>query len=138
MPENRIETPASMSGLVGGIIHDAQQLIRQELALARNEVKQEVEKAKTAAVSLAVGAFVTGFAGILLSLMLVHLLHWLSNDIHERFPLWACYGVIGAVFAAVGVLLLYAGRNKASDIHLVPPQTAATLKENAEWIKNQT
>src|SRR5919204_42605 len=56
MPENRIDSPpASMSSLVGGIISDAQQLIRQELLLARREVQQEVNKAKMAALSLAAG-----------------------------------------------------------------------------------
>jgi hypothetical protein len=140
MPENRIETQGTVSTLVGGIISDAQQLIRQEFLLARKEVQQEVEMAKTAALSLVVGAGITAVAGVLLSFTLVYLLHWLTNpaDPSNRFPLWACYGIIGGLFAVVGAGLLYLARQKASEIHVVPPRTAETLKENVEWIQNQT
>jgi hypothetical protein len=136
MPENRIETPpASVSSLVGGIISDAQQLIRQELALAKREMQEEVNKAKAAAVSLAAGGALALLGGVLLCLMLVYLLQWLTN---ENFPLWACYGVVGGLLALVGLILLYAARNKATDIHVVPPRTVETMKENLQWIKNQT
>ena len=47
------ESPPSLTALVGGIVNDLQQLIRQELQLARTEVKQEVDKVRTAAVSRA-------------------------------------------------------------------------------------
>jgi hypothetical protein len=127
-----------MTALVGGIINDAQQLIRQELALARREVQEEVNKAKTAALSLAVGVFITVFGGVLLSLMLVHLLHWLTNGMPAGFPLWACYGIVGGAFAFLGFLMLYAARSKASDINLMPRQSVETMKENVQWIKNQT
>src|SRR5437879_945908 len=104
MPENRIETPpASVSSLVGGIITDAQQLIRQELALAKREMQEEVNKAKTAAVSLAAGGALALLGGVLLCLMVVYLLHWLTNTTNEHFPLWACYGVVGGLLALVGL-----------------------------------
>jgi len=138
MTENRLENPASMTSLVGGIINDAQQLIRQELTLARREVQEEMNKAKAAAIALAVGAFITFFGGVLLSLMLVHLLHWLTNSMPPGFPLWACYGIVGAVFAFVGLVMLYAAANKAGAINLVPRQTVESMKENVQWIKNQT
>lgn len=138
MPEvNRLESssPASMSSLVGGIINDAQQLIRQEIALARREVQDEVAKAKTAAVSLAVGMGVTCLGVILLCFGLVYLLYWLTG---EQLALWGCYAIVGGVLLVVGVLLLFAARNKANEIHLVPPQTAETMRENVQWIRNQT
>ena len=39
----------SMASLVGGIVNDAQALIKQELALAKREVTDELNKAKEAA-----------------------------------------------------------------------------------------
>ncbi len=133
MLDNRVETPTSMSALVGGIISDAQQLIRQELMLARRELQDEVKKAKTAAISFAVGAFVALVGSALLCLMVVYFLNWATN-----LPLWGCFGIVGGLLALLGLILLLVARNKASEIHLVPPQTAATLKENVQWIKNQT
>jgi hypothetical protein len=136
MPENRIDSPpASVSSLVGGIISDAQQLIRQEVALAKREVQDEVTKAKTAAASLASGAAFALLGSALLCFMLVYLLYWLTS---EHLPLWACFGIIGGGLAVIGLILLYAARNKASEIRVVPPRTAETMKENVQWIKSQT
>jgi uncharacterized membrane protein YqjE len=143
---NRLESGAcstpnagpSISSLVGGIITDAQQLIRQEMQLARQELQEEVHKAKTAILSLAVGVGIAFFGVMLLCFGLVYLLYWATNDVHESFPLWAWFWIWGAILTAVGGAFLFAARSKVSDIHLVPPQTAQTMRENVRWIKNRT
>jgi hypothetical protein len=142
MPEstsNRLDGPSSVSALVGGIISDAQQLIRHEAALARREVKEEINKAKVAALSFAAGAAVVFFGVMLLCFMLVYLLWWLTNGLQPPgFPLWAWFGILGIVLVGAGGGLLLAARHKVSKINLVPPQTAQTLRENVQWIRNQT
>lgn len=137
MPENRLNSPppASMSSLVGGIITDAQQLIRQELLLARREIQDEINKAKVAALSVAVGGFVLLLGTILLCVGIAHLITWATQGV---IPLFGSYLIVGGVLAGAGAALLLLARNKASDIHLVPPQTAQTMRENVQWIKNQT
>lgn len=143
MPEQlQTDTQPSLTSLVAGIINDVQQLIRQELALAKSEVKQEWDKTKTAAVSFG-AAVVVGVLGVIhISLMLVFLLKWVSSPPagagEAGLPLWVCFGIIGGLFLVVGAVLFYAGKNKAEQIHVVPPQTAETMKENVQWIKNQT
>jgi uncharacterized membrane protein YqjE len=135
---NRLDSGPSISALVGGIITDAQQLIRQEMQLARREIQEEVQKAKAAALSLALGVGTLFFGALLLCFMLVHLLFWATNDVHQQFPLWAWFGIVGGAFTAAGLALLYNARSKAGEIHLVPPQTAQTMRENVRWIKNPT
>ena len=130
---NRLDPPASLSSLVGDIITDTQSLVRQEIALARREIRDEADKARTAVQSFAVGACTLLLGGILLCLMVAHLLFWLTE-----MPLWICYGIVGGVLLFAGVLLLQAARNKAGSINLLPPQTVQTMKENVQWIKNQT
>jgi uncharacterized protein YacL len=119
-----------MSALVTGIINDAQQLIRQELTLARREIQEEVHKAKSAAISMAAGAGLTALGGVLFSLMLVQLLAL------TPLPLWGCYAVVAGVFTAAGVGFMLAGRSTAAEVRMIPPRTAQTMKENAEWIQN--
>jgi hypothetical protein len=139
MPEHlQTDTSPSLTSLVSGIVNDAQQLIRQELALARSEVKEEWNKTKAAAASFCAAAALGTMSLVLLSLTLVHLLHRLANETAERFPLWACYGIIGGLFGFVALILFYAGKNKAEQINMVPRQTAETMKENVQWLKNQT
>lgn len=136
---SRLEGAASVSSLVGGIISDAQQLIRQEVALARREIQDEISKAKAAAVAFAAGAAVAFFGVMLLCFMLVYLCDWLTRGLEPPgFPLWGWFGIWGVVLVTGGGLLLLAAKNKVSDIHVVPPRTAQTLRENVQWIKNQT
>jgi Flp pilus assembly protein TadB len=126
------ETNPSMTSLVSGIVADLQRLLRQEMELARTEVRQEWDKAKTAAGALAAGAALFAVAGLLLCFMFVHLVHYFG------VPLWGCFGIVGGVLLLAGVVLAGTGYARARSVHVVPPQTVETLKENVQWIKNQT
>jgi len=132
---DNVQTDAqpSMTALVSGIVSDAQQLIRQELALAKSEMREEWCKTKSAAVSFGAAAGVGVLAVVLLSFMLVHLLNWLTG-----MPLWGCFAIVGGLFAAVAVILFFTGKNKAEQISVVPRQTMETMRENVQWLKNQT
>jgi uncharacterized membrane protein YqjE len=122
----------SLASLVSGIVNDVQQLVRQEINLARTEVKQEWDKAKTAAGALMAGMVLLGVGGVLLCFMLVYLIH--SFDV----ALWACFLIVGGLLVLTGAVLAGIGYSQASRVNVIPPQTAQTLKENVQWIKNQT
>jgi len=135
MAENvQSETTPSMASLVTGIIGDAERLVKQEVTLARRELQAEFEKLKTAIMSMALGGGVALLGGLLLSFFLVYFLNALTYD---RLPLWACFGIVGGLLAVTGGILLFIGATKVSEIQLVPPQTAETMKENVEWLQNQ-
>ena len=132
------ETPPSMASLLGGIVSDIQTLIRQEVKLARTELQKEWDKAKTAAGSMAVGAGILALGGILLCFMVVHLIAWAFGYPQEgkEWALWVSYLIVGGVLAVLGAVLFYTGRSKASEVNVIPQQTAETMKENVEWIQN--
>src|SRR5437773_490700 len=121
----------SVTALVTGIISDAQDLFRQQLALFKEEVTSEFHKAKEAAISsaLGVGGILVG-AGMFL-LMLVHLLNSAT-----QLPLWACYGLVGAAALIAGAGLLYAGKKKLETFHPLPDQSVQALKENVQCLTN--
>jgi hypothetical protein len=119
----------SMSGLVTGIVNDAQELIKQQLALARHEIKEDFRKTKEAALSLALGGTIALLGGILLCGMLVYLL-----DALTVLPLWACYGIVGGLLAVVGGVLVYLGKKKLDSFNPLPEESAQALKENVQWI----
>jgi hypothetical protein len=131
-PATGDSTP-SVATLVGGILSDLQTLIRQELQLARREVQQEVEKAKYGIAMLAAGVALLAPAAISLLFMLDYLLKE-----YTTIPMWGCFGIVGGAFLLLGGLLIAAGFAKVRHVHLVPPQTAETMRENVQWIKNQT
>lgn len=122
----------SLAQLLSALANDAKQLLRQELALAKHEVREEVRKTKVALMSLGLGIGLAAIGGLLLIWMLVYGLNTLTE-----LPLWACCGIIGGFFAIVGVILLYLGKKKMAQIDVVPPLTVETMKENVQWIREK-
>lgn len=128
----------TMTSLVSGIIGDAQQLIRDEVALARQEIKEEIVKARNAVVFFAGAAIAALLGAILFSFFLVRLLHWASGGADPAaVPLWAWFLIWSFVFFAIGGGLAAFAYGRFKEIHLVPRQTMETMKENVQWIKNQ-
>jgi Flp pilus assembly protein TadB len=131
---NTADSATSLTQLVGGIVTDIQTLVRQELQLAKSEMRQEWAKTKTAAGAMAAGAGLLILAGIVLCFAAVYLLSALAPGL----PLWACFGIIGACLAMIGGILVVAGSSKAADVHVLPPQTVESMKENVQWLQNRT
>jgi hypothetical protein len=133
MPENVQNEAPSMASLVGGIITDAQRLVRQEVALARREMQVELDKAKQASLALSVGLGCALLAAIHLTFFVAYLLNEVAH-----FPVWAGFLIIGGVLAIVGGVVLAVAVRQLRTISLVPPQTAETLREDVQWLRNQT
>jgi hypothetical protein len=120
------------AALLDALFRDATTLVRQELRLAAHELQQELGKTGTAVRAFSVGIALAALGGLLLILMLVHLLQALTG-----LPLWACYGIIGGLCAAGGIVMLLKGKRTVSDVHMVPRKTVETIKENATWLKER-
>jgi len=134
MPTNsHPSSDPSLASLIGGIINDAKDLLLHEVVMAKLEMQNELRKTKAAAISFAIGAGIAVVGGLLLLLMLVHLL-----GAFTAIPLWGCYGIIGGGLLIVGLIVLSTSKQTVETIDAVPQQTIETLKENAQWIKEQT
>ncbi|WP_433503527.1 phage holin family protein [Pseudonocardia halophobica] len=120
----------SVGDLMGRVSRDLSTLMRQELALAQAELKQEARKAGKAA-----GGFgAAGFAGYMVLLFLsVALWAGLSNVMDSG---WA--GVIVAVvWAVIGAIAFVVGRNNARRTHPTPERTVDTLKQVPDALKGR-
>jgi hypothetical protein len=131
MPENTQAEAPSMTSLVTGIINDAERLVRQEILLARREMQSELDKAKVASVAMGVGVGLSLLASAALFGMVIALLNLV-------LPLWACFLIVAVVLAIGAGIVLGIGVQQVRQIHVVPPQTAETLRENVQWLQNQT
>jgi hypothetical protein len=128
---NDVQSPPepNVTALVTGIINDAQELFRQQLALVRAEIRSDLDKTRHGVRSLAAGAAAGGLAAVLLCLALVHLLHWAVPDL----PLWACYLLVGGVLAVLGGGLIYLGVKKFQSFNPLPDESVEALRENLQW-----
>ena len=110
---------------------DVSLLVRQEIELAKAEMGQ---KARTAApgigmfggagiVALCAAGALTAFAVLVFSIFL---------------PEWAAALIVGAVLAALAVVLVRQGKERVADAGKpIPEQTIETVKEDVEWTKNR-
>lgn len=131
--ESSPRSEMSIATLIGGIVNDAKDLLINEFTIAKLEIQQEMRKTRSAALAFAVGAGVVGIGGLFLLLMCVHGLVVLLD-----IPLWGSYGLVGGLLFIIGAILLMRGKQTAEQIDVIPPKTASTLRDNAQWIKEQT
>jgi hypothetical protein len=121
----------SLAELVNGIVNDAQRLIRQETLLARQEVQQSINNAKAVAISAGIAAGIGVLGAVMFLLMVVHLFHLIPG-----LPLWGCYAIVFGGCAMAAAAAVGIARTRAGEI--VPQQTVESVKENVQWLKNQT
>lgn len=119
----------SVAGLIRGILADLRTLIREEIALARVEIRGQAGRARSAAMSfgMAASALLFGAAFLLIAIALA---------IAEVFamPLWSGFLIVAVLLSLVGMFAFSQGRKQIREFHAVPEETVTTLKENSEWI----
>jgi hypothetical protein len=118
----------SVGELLSDISRDLSTLVRQELALARAELKQEAAKAGKGA-GLLGGA---GFAGYMVLLFLSLAIWWaLANVMDEGLAAL----LVAVVWAIAGGVLYAIGRKRLREVNPVPERTVDTLKQVPDTIK---
>jgi hypothetical protein len=121
----------SIGELIGNISNDLSRLFRQEVELAKAELKEEASKAGKAAGMLG-GA---GFAGYLVIVLLSFALVFALSNVMD--PGWAAL-IVAVIWAIIAAVLYANGRKKLKNVDPVPRRTVDTIKEDAQWLKNPT
>jgi hypothetical protein len=128
--EHEHEVQPGISTLVSGIIHDAQELVRQQLTLFQVEIKNDTRRTIGAIIPILVGMLVGLLALIVLAIMAAHLLHWAWP---EQLPLWGAFGIVGGVLAVAAAGLVCWGAAQFKKFSPLPDQSVEGLKENIQW-----
>jgi len=124
MPAPRRPDPADVSvgELIEDLTRDLSTLVRQELQLAKAEVKQEAVKTGRAVSKLGAAGFAGYMASLFLSLAVaVALAHVIDLT-------WAML-VVAAIWAIAGMLLYSTGRRQLREVNPKPERTVETLRE---------
>jgi Flp pilus assembly protein TadB len=132
MPDDiRTNGEPSMVSLAHGILNDAQELFRQQLALFKAELREDLRKTREAALSLSFGICLAFFGVLLLLFACAYLLNWAG------LPVWAGFGVVGGIALVIGLVLLVVGKKRLASINPLPGQSVQALRENVQWITNR-
>jgi hypothetical protein len=120
----------SLGDLRSGLTEVVSTLVRKEFELAREEIRAEASKAGRAATMLgAAGA--TAFFAVL---MLLFAAAW---GLDARLPTGVAFLIVGAVLAVGAAVLGLQGKQRMKQLNPAPEQTIQTLKEDAQWLKEQ-
>ncbi|HEX8250693.1 MAG TPA: phage holin family protein [Pyrinomonadaceae bacterium] len=120
----------SLGELFSELASETSTLVRQEVALAQTELTQKATKVGKNVGFLVVGGAV-GYAALLAIIAAVII--GLANFI----PAWASALIVGAVVGIVAYLLISSALAALKKTDLTPRETVETLKEDAQWLKNQ-
>ena len=114
----------SVGGLVRGALEDVRELVREELLLARVELKHELNKATAAGMQF-------GAAGVSLMLAAAFLMVALALGISAAFawPAWSGFGIVAVLLALAGLVFVSGGRRAVRAVRPLP-RTVQTIKEN--------
>jgi protein-S-isoprenylcysteine O-methyltransferase Ste14 len=117
--------------IISEITGDLSRLFRQEVDLAKAEVRAEAKKAGK-------GSGMLAGAGVAALLVLILLSFALVYGLDAVMPQgWAAV-IVAVIWAVIGAVLYSMGRKQLKTVDPVPRQTAETLKEDAQWLRNPT
>ena len=120
----------SLGEIVGDISKDLSTLVRQEMDLAKSEMKQEISK-------VGKGAGMFGGAGVAGHMMLFFLSFALTFLLDNWMPVELAALIVGVLWAIVAAVLAARGRKEIKDANPQLPVTQRTLKEDAQWARTQ-
>lgn len=120
----------SLGDLFAELSREVSTLVRQEVHLAKAEVSQKASQAGRNVAFVALGGFIAyaGFLALIAALIL---------GLSEFMAGWLAALLVGLIICAVGYLLVQKGINELKRVNPVPRRTVESLKEDAEWVKQQ-
>ncbi|HEX8598160.1 MAG TPA: phage holin family protein [Chloroflexia bacterium] len=121
----------SLGELFADLAKESSVLVRQEVALAKAEMTQKAGQVGKDIGFLAVGGLVL-YAGLLAIIAAIIIVLGTIG-----VPWWLAALVVGVLVAGVGYFLVQKGMQALKTENLAPKQTIETLKEDAEWAKEQ-
>jgi uncharacterized membrane protein YqjE len=118
-----------MTEIFRDIVGNVQEMVRSEVRLARVELREEASKTARAGAMLAAGGVLAIIAAVFLLVCIMQLLDLVMPD-------WAAAMVMALALGIPAAIMVSKGRQR---LHVpVPEKTIENVKENVEWMKNQT
>jgi uncharacterized membrane protein YqjE len=120
----------SLGQIVGDITSDMSTLVRQEIDLAKSEMKQEVSK-------LGKGAGMLGAAGLAGYFTLFFLSFALTYLLDNWMPLELGALIVALLWGIAAAVLALRGRKEIKQANPALPVTQQTIKEDVQWARTQ-
>src|SRR3954447_5233121 len=127
MPEKE---ERSIGELIANLASETGTLVRQEISLAKAELGQKATRIGSNIAQVALGGAVAYAA-------LLALLGGGIGLLATAMAWWAAAIVVAVVVGIVGAVMISKALDSLKRTELAPRQTVETLKEDAQWVKQQ-
>ena len=121
----------SMADLFKELSAELSTLIKQEMELAKAELRTTGKRAGVGAGLLGGGAAIGFLAAAAFTAFLILL-------INEVTPAWLAALIVAVVYGVIAAVVAMRGRDKVKEAMPPAPVTAETVKEDIQWAKNPT
>ncbi len=121
----------ALGDLFRQLAQDSATLVRQEMTLAKAELKNNVRSVARDAAMVAVGG-VLALVGVI---VLIAFLVVAVGDALDNYWLGAL--IVGVLFLLVGGLLAMSNLKKLKHEEVAPTRTLETLKEDKQWLQSE-
>lgn len=131
--------PNSVPSLLRELRDETTTLFRQEVALAKTELRENVSKLTGHVVQIAVGGFVA-YAGIIVMLIGIgHLLGalFVRLGMGENLATWLAPTLVGLAVGLIGWGMLSRAKNALTHDDVMPRRTVESMRENKAWAQNK-
>ena len=122
------EARNSLRELVWSVTGDASDLVRCEIALARAEAEQKMDRVTTGLISL-FGAMMLAYAGLVIVLIAG------AQALARVLPDWAASLIVGSVVFLMGGVLALLARRALSPTAMVPRRTIRNIQADTRVIR---
>jgi len=119
----------SFSSLISSVTHEVTALIRNEVELAKAEMREKISQVTTSIASMAVAG------GILLCGLLVLLaaaVFGLDTFLHTP---WLSALIVGVIVVIIGFIMLQTAKSKLKAANLAPNRTMASFRKDQDMAK---
>jgi hypothetical protein len=120
----------SFTDVLADILRNAQDVLRSEIRLAQSEMRDDLARARPAAILVA-GATGGALLGLLFALLAV------LHALRLVMPAWAAALCVAAVLSTASVIAMAAGVKRLRALSLAA-KTRAQAQESVEWVKERT
>jgi hypothetical protein len=131
--------PHSIPGLLRELRDETTTLLRQEVALAKSELKENATRVSEHTLHIAIGGFVC-YAGVIVLLIGIgHLLGALlvRAGIDEQVAQWLAPSIVGLIVALIGWAMFAKAKKALAHDGLTPHQTIDSMRDNKDWAQHK-
>ncbi|HEX8289358.1 MAG TPA: phage holin family protein [Pyrinomonadaceae bacterium] len=135
-----VKEDRSLGELFSELASETGTLVRQEVALAQTELTQKATKVgKNVGYLVAGGAVAYTALLVILAAVVIGLAQIISSITNWQYitSAWIAAAIVGLIVGIVAYTLITSALAKLKNTDLAPRETVETIKEDAQWLKNQ-